>query len=191
MNQHLHFVAKCSAQRAIKAERLRFSSRSLLREVYLQFSSCRGRFRPVLVALMFGLAVFGLVGAAHGQEERRSRVPVVGKITGGPTREAFTGNVQSVDLERKLLKVTTVEGDVTEIFPVKKGMSVATPTGRHMKLGELKAGMSVLIYYTQAKDKRRVTDIILLALSPEQKNKKSPPPSSLLLGNGTDSPATA
>ena len=142
------------------------------------------QFRPALVALLCGLTAIALVKPTAGQEERRTRVPVVGKVAGGATREAFTGNVQSLALERKLLKVNTVEGNVTEIFPVKKSVSVSMPTGQRIKLGELKAGMSVLIYYEQRKDKRRVTEIVVLASSPEQEKKKSPPPSSFLLRNG-------
>jgi len=114
---------------------------------------------------------------ARGQGERRSRVPVLGKIAGGTERLAFSGRLQSVDLKRNLLKVETVEGGVTEVFPVKKGMKASMAQGRKIKLQELPPGTSIIVYYEQKKDRRTVTEIVVLAATGGEEKKKSPPPS--------------
>lgn len=116
--------------------------------------------------------------SADAQDERRTRVPALGKIAGGPSRQAFSGKVQSVDLKRNLLKVDTVEGGVTEIFPVKKNTPVSMAGGGKIKVNELAPGTSVIIYYEQGRDRRSVTEIVVLAASAgEDRKKKSPPPS--------------
>ncbi|MGD0922052.1 MAG: hypothetical protein ABSA70_09845 [Terriglobia bacterium] len=138
----------------------------------------RRRFQPVLIVLALGLAAITGMISADAQDERRSRVPALGKITGGPNRQAFSGKVQSVDLKRSLLKVDTVEGGVTEIFPVKKGTPVSMAGGGKIKVNELAPGTSVIVYYEQGKDRRTVTGIVVLAASAgEDKKEKSPPPS--------------
>jgi len=116
--------------------------------------------------------------SAPAQDERRTRLPMIGKITGGTSRQAFSGKVQSLDLKRNLLKVDTVEGGATEIFPVKKGTPVSMADGRKVKLRELAPGTNVIIYFEQKEDRRTVSEIVVLAASEgEGKKKKSPPPS--------------
>ena len=138
----------------------------------------RRRFQPGLIVLALGLAAITGIISADAQDERRTRVPVLGKIAGGPSRQAFSGKVQSVDLKRSLLKVETVEGGVTEIFPVKKNTPVSMADGGKIKLKDLAPGTSVIIYYEQGNDRRSVTEIVVLAASAgEDRKKKSPPPS--------------
>ena len=128
--------------------------------------------------LALGLAAITGIISADAQDERRTRVPALGKIAGGPSRQAFSGKVQSVDLKRSLLKVETVEGGVTEIFPVKKNTPVSMADGGKIKLKDLAPGTSVIIYYEQGNDRRSVTEIVVLAASAgEDRKKKSPPPS--------------
>lgn len=137
-----------------------------------------GRFPPALIVLLLALATISGIALSQAQEERRSRIPIIGRITGGPSRQAFSGKVQSVDLKRNLLKVDTVEGGATEIFPVKKGTPVSMADGGKIKLQELVPGTSVIIYYEQKEDRRTVSEIVVLAASEgESKKKKSPPPS--------------
>jgi hypothetical protein len=133
-------------------------------------------FRPLAVFLLCGLTTAVVTVPARGQGERRSRVPVLGKIAGGTERLAFSGRLQSVDLKRNLLKVETVEGGVTEIFPVKKGMTASMAQGKKIKLQELPPGTTIIVYYEQKRDRRAVTEIVVLAAAGEEK-KKSPPPS--------------
>jgi hypothetical protein len=116
--------------------------------------------------------------SAPAQDERRTRLPMIGKTTGGTSRQAFSGKVQSLDLKRNLLKVDTVEGGATEIFPVKKGTPVSMADGGKVKLRELAPGTNVIIYFEQKEDRRTVSEIVVLAASEvEGKKKKSPPPS--------------
>jgi hypothetical protein len=138
----------------------------------------RGRFRPALVLFLVTLATISGIALIQAQEERRSRVPVIGKITGGSSRQAFSGKVQSVDLKHKLLKVDTVEGGGTEIFPVTKGTSVSMAGGRKIKLQELAPGTDIIVYYEQKNERRAVSEIVVLASSKgEGKKKQSSPPS--------------
>jgi hypothetical protein len=132
--------------------------------------------RPVTWGLALGLAVsFGL-GVAPAQEHKR-KVPRLDKITaGGASQQAFSGKVQSVDLERSLLNVNTVQGGVTEIFPVKKTVHVMTANGDRLKLGGLTPGTNIIVYYEQKGDRRTVKQIVVLAAAPREE-KKSPPPS--------------
>jgi len=137
-----------------------------------------GRFPPALIVLLLTLATIAGIASTQAQDERRNRIPAIGKITGGPSRQAFSGKVQSLDLKRGLLKVNTVEGGVTEIFPVKKGTPISMADGGKIKLRELAPGTSVIVYYEQKEDRRTVSGIVVLAASEsERKKKKSLPPS--------------
>lgn len=128
--------------------------------------------------LAFALAVVCGLGVARAQEERSSKVPVLGKVAGGATQQAFSGKVQSLDLKRKLLNVNTVEGGGTEIFPIKKGVQVSTAGGEKLKLAQLTPGTDIIVYYEQKNARRTVKEIVVLAASPaEAKKKKTPPPS--------------
>ena len=137
----------------------------------------RYRADPVttIVAASFGLLT--LLCSAQAQDERRTKVPVIGKITSASTRLAFSGKVQSLDLQRNLLSVSTVEGSSTEFFPIRKGMSILLAKGGKIKLTELNPGTNVIIYYEQKGDRRTVKEIVVLAARPAEEEKKSPPPS--------------
>ncbi len=127
--------------------------------------------------LILTLALLMISGAASlsAQEERKHKVPIVDKISSGQSRQAFSGKVQSLDLERKLLNVDTVQGGNTEIFPVTKGVRVATANGGKLKLKALAPGTNVLIYYEQKGDRRTVREIIVLAAGPAEAKKPAPP----------------
>ena len=111
------------------------------------------------------------------QEDRRTKVPVVGKIVGGSNRQAFTGKVQSVDLKRNLLLVDTVEGSSTEYFPLKKNVNISRATGRRLTVKELARGTNVIVYYQVHDDRRTVTDIVVLGTANSSEAKKANPPS--------------
>lgn len=120
---------------------------------------------------------------ARGQDERRTKVPVIGKIAGGSSRQAFSGKVQSVDLKRNLLMIETVEGRATEFFPIKKNVPVETASGERLKVKELAPGTNVIVYYEVKEDRRSVSEIMVLGPGGEEKatdakdKKKSAPPS--------------
>lgn len=110
------------------------------------------------------VASIGL-GSALGQEQKR-RVPGLARITTGPSEQAFSGIVQSLDMRHKILNVNTVQGGVTEIFPIKKNVTVVMADGDKLKLTELKPGTNVLIYFEQRGDRRTVKQIVVLAAEP-------------------------
>lgn len=129
-----------------------------------------------LVGLFVALVLWGLPyrTTIKAQEQRKTKVPVLDKITsGGPTRQQFSGIVRSIDLESEILNVDTIKGNTTEIFPIKKKVHVVTADGSKLKLTKLKPGANVLVYYEQKGDHKTVTEIIVLAGGAVKK--KTPP----------------
>jgi 3-dehydroquinate synthase class II len=130
----------------------------------------------VRVGLFVALILLGLPfpDTLKGQEERKAKVPVISKITGGgPTQQAFTGIVKSIDFESEVLNVDNISGKSTEIFPLKKKVHVVTADGSKLKLARLKPGTNVIVYYDQKGDHRAVTQIVVLAGGAVKK--KTPP----------------
>ena len=80
-------------------------------------------------------------------------------------------------LHHQLLNVNTVQGENTEIFPLRKGTRVATANGGRKRLSQLTPGTNVLIYYEQRGDRRTVKQIVVLGAAPAKDKKASPPPS--------------
>jgi hypothetical protein len=137
--------------------------------------------RPATVLVAYGLAltlevVFGF-SSAHAQDQRRRKIPVVDKLTSGSYRQAFSGKLESIDLQRHVLEVDALEGKGMEIFPVNKGISVSTAGGEKLKLKELKPGNNIIIYYEQKGERRTVKEIVVLAAGADEENKKHSPPS--------------
>lgn len=137
--------------------------------------------RPSTGFVAYGVAlilavVFGF-SAAHAQDQRKRKIPVVDKLTSGSYRQAFSGKLDTMDLKHHVLEVDALEGKGMEIFPVNKGISVSTAGGEKLKLNDLKPGNNVLIYYEQKGDRRTVKEIVVLAAGAEEKNKKHSPPS--------------
>ncbi len=130
---------------------------------------------PAPILLAVALAMTASLAPGRAQEERKHKVPIMDKISAGPSRQAFTGKIQSLDLKRKLLNVNTVQGGNTEIFPMSKGVRVETADGEKLKLKALVPGTNVLIYYDQKGDQRTVKQIIVLAAGPAEAKKPSPP----------------
>ena len=129
----------------------------------------------VLIACL----TLSLVTAARAQDEhRRTKVPLIGKVTGGSNRQAFSGKVQAVDTKRQLLLVDTVEGAQTEYFPVKKNFEVTTAAGKKIRISELQPGSNVIVYYEVKDDRRSVTDILILGPKNPEKEEGTKKPSS-------------
>lgn len=127
--------------------------------------------------LLLATALTGFLGpGASRAQEHKTKVPGLDKITGAPNQQAFSGIVESLDKQRKVLNVNTVTGGAIEIFPIKKSVHVSTADGDKLTLTEVKPGANVLIYYEQKGDHRTVKEIIVLKGEPNPA-KKSPPPS--------------
>jgi hypothetical protein len=125
--------------------------------------------------LSFGIFTIILVAATaaglFAQDENRStKVPLIGKIAGGTHRQAFSGKVQSVDTKRKLLLVDAVEGSYTEYFKVNGDFSVNEPGGKRTRVSKLTPGTNIIVYYEVKNDRREVTDILILGSQPPDKD---------------------
>ena len=135
--------------------------------------------RNTLIGIVSGfLLTFCILGAARAQEERKHKMPGLDKLTSGAEHQAFSGTIQSLDLQHSILNVNTVKGGNTEVFPVKKSVHVESAGGGRLRLSELAPGTSVIVYYDQRGEHRNVRDIIVLqSASSKEKEKKSSPPS--------------
>jgi hypothetical protein len=126
---------------------------------------------PFIALILLGLPFCTTIKA---QEQHKSKVPVIDKITsGGPTQQAFTGIVKSVDFASEILNVDNINGKSTEIFPLRKKIHVVTADGSKLKLAKLRPGTNVIIYYDQKGDRRAVTQIVVLVSGAVKK--KTPP----------------
>ena len=116
-------------------------------------------------------ALLLLSGAVFAQQEK-PKFPGLDKILNANEHLAFTGTIKSVDEKHSILSVNSVEGENTEIFPIKHGTRVLTADGYRKRLDALSPGMHVIVYYDQRSDRRSVTNIQMLA---SQTKKKAPP----------------
>ncbi|HLY61189.1 MAG TPA: hypothetical protein VKV95_10605 [Terriglobia bacterium] len=126
---------------------------------------------PLIVIFAMGFQT------ARAQDQHKRKVPIVDKLTAGGNRQAFTGKVETLDLEHHVMELNAKESKSLEIFPVKKGISVTSADGEKMSLSQLKPGNEVIVYYEQKGDKRTVKDIVLLTAGTAEKPKGSAPPS--------------
>lgn len=130
-----------------------------------------------VLSLIVCLAIAAATTASAQEEQRSSKVPLIGNT--GPSRQAFSGVVQSVDAKRKLLLVNAVEGAYTEFFPVKAHFLVTTAEGKKIPVQKLEPGTNIIVYYEVRKDRRAVTDILILGTNkPEKEEDKKPASSS-------------
>ena len=117
-----------------------------------------------LLVLLMGVAAPRL-GA--GQDDHKKKVPVFDKITSVPEgQNEFNGKVQSLDLKNDVLNVQSLREDDTEIFPIKKTVTVAAANGYRVDISALKPGTNVLVYFDQRGDKRKVKEIVILGEAP-------------------------
>jgi len=117
-------------------------------------------------------AILLLVCVAPAQEEK-PKIPGLDKIISANEHLAFTGTVQSVDEKHNILRVDSVEGGNTEIFPIKHSTHVETADGFRKKLDILSPGTRVIVYYDQRADHRSVTRIELFASESKKKEPHS------------------
>lgn len=127
----------------------------------------------VLATCLFALAQ---AGALHAQG-RRSKVPIVGKLSSGSQQQAYSGKIESLNLKEKILNVTSRHGRQSEIFRVKKKVRIENLAGSRMDLAELTPGMTVLIYFAQKSGDLQVKNIVVLS-SGKSHRKGKPAPSS-------------
>jgi hypothetical protein len=136
-----------------------------------------GRSIRVMVALVAaGLFVFSQSAQLRAQSEMGS-VPVTRKPSPGRKQQAYSGRIQSLDLKEKILSVTALHGQDSEIFPIKKNVRVENLVGGRLRLDALTPGMSVLIYYDQKSGERTVKHIVVLSSGKSPAKGKSAPSS--------------
>ena len=106
---------------------------------------------------------------------QKSKVPIVGKLTSGNHKQAYSGKIQSLDLKQKILNVNSLHGRTTEIFPIKKNMHIESVNGNRLGMKALKPGATVLIYFDQKSGERTVKNIVVLSSGKDPaKGKRAP-----------------
>jgi hypothetical protein len=109
------------------------------------------------------LFVFLPASPLRAQQQHKHKLPVVGKMTDTPGRQAYSGTIESLNLKEKILNVFPLHGQRdTEIFPIKKDLRVEALDGKRLDLSALTPGTSVLIYYEERRGGRQVKNIIVL-----------------------------
>jgi hypothetical protein len=132
------------------------------------------RLRRIALWLLFACFSVPVLSFAQQGPGSRSKLPVINKITsGGPTRSAFTGSIQSLDRKLKVLDVSGAHGRSTAIFPLTKKIKISSINGQKLKLAALTPGTNVIVYYQQNAARRTVQQIIVLG-SDAPRTKKSP-----------------
>lgn len=124
-----------------------------------------------LVFLFVALVLLSLSHMAKAQEQPRiPKVPGISKSSTGPVQQMFSGVLKSIDLKEEILNVDAVNGNTSEMFPIRGKIHVSTADGDKIKLEKLKPGTNVLVYYDQKGERRTVTRIVVLAGSQKKKN---------------------
>jgi hypothetical protein len=136
------------------------------------------RAAPFLLAVLL-ICATTLAAQGPQEDEPMGRIPLPTKKTLTGVHRAFSGKVETLDMKRKVLIVATVEGGGSEIFPIKKGVSVSGARGKKLKLEELEPGTNIIVYYDYRDGRRSINEITVLAVDPSKKEakKESPPPS--------------
>jgi hypothetical protein len=129
--------------------------------------------------LTSALLLAAVMCAAQTTDQHKRRVPVIDKISGGPTEQAFSGAVKSLDVKGSVLEVTNARDGTDEYFPFKKSVRVSTADGKYATLDNVKLGWNVLIYYEEKDNGPSVKEIILLGPpKPAAEKTTAPPPPS-------------
>lgn len=147
----------------------RFDPRTVRRQLQRLQAPRRANWR--LLAVVSTILLFACVALA--QQEEKPKIPGLDKIIAANEHLAFTGTVKSVDEKHNVLSIDSVEGENTEIFPIKHSTHVETADGFRKKLDVLSPGTRVIVYYDQRADHRTVTRIELFA---SELKKKEPQP---------------
>jgi len=151
---------------------------SILKDLPLRFKGGETRLRRKILSAVAVMAFIRLCPAVLGQAPRPHHVPVIGKISGGSTHQAFSGKIASLDLKLNVLNVNAAEGGSTEIFPIKHNTEVRNAEGGKLRLKTLKPGTEVIVYYELKGSERTVKSIVVLSAGrAEEKEKKPSPPS--------------
>jgi hypothetical protein len=125
------------------------------------------------VGLIFPVILLIAAAAFAQQDDDKPKLPGLDKIISANEHLMFTGTVKALDEKHNFLTVSSVEGEDTEIFPVKHSTKVETSDGFRKKLEILSPGTRIMVYYDQRADHRTVTDIQLYTSESKKKEPHS------------------
>jgi hypothetical protein len=92
------------------------------------------------------------------------KIPLITKKKGSSSgQQTFVGKIKSIDAQKRVLVVTTTEGDQEESFDLKKGVQItsAHKTGQ-FKISDLSVGMLVTLYIKTSKSASEVYEILMM-----------------------------
>ncbi len=129
----------------------------------------------VTVVALAACSLACLPVASLRAQERKPKVPLLGKLGKNPNQAAYSGTVQSLDIKQNILSVNSRHGRDTEIFPLKKDLRVETLNGKRLQVEDLTPGTRVLIYFGQKHGERMVKNIVVLESGKNSRTTKPPP----------------
>ncbi len=125
------------------------------------------------VALIIPVILLIAVAAFAQDDQDKPKLPGLDKIISANEHLMFTGTVKTLDEKHNFLSVSSVEGEDTEIFPIKHSTHVETADGFRKKLDILSPGTRIIVYYDQRADHRTVTNIELYTSETKKKEPHS------------------
>ena len=132
-------------------------------------SASAGGYSLTAVAALLGVCLFLFFQAVplHAQE-RKNKVPIVGKLATSNRPAAYSGKIESLDVKHGIMNVNPIEGRNSEIFPFKKNVRIENLNGGRMELNALTPGTAVLIYFDQKSGERNIKNIVVLGSGKEK-----------------------
>ncbi|MDD5543377.1 MAG: hypothetical protein PHX83_09390 [Acidobacteriia bacterium] len=110
------------------------------------------------------LAVFLLLTLTFPLIAGGPKIPLVKKKKSGPAGDqTFVGKIKSIDTSKRVLVVTTIEGDQEESYEYKKSVDISSAhkTG-HFKISDLSVGMLVTLYMKSGKNAPEIYQILMM-----------------------------
>lgn len=142
--------------------------------------------RPGLSRRALGTVIQGLLCAlvlivgspnARGQGQGRPKMPGLNKPPAGPTEQAFSGKIESLNLKQHVLSVDALKGQSVEMFPIKNGVQISGADGKRLDFNALAPGTNVIIYYQLKGEQRKIKQIVVLSAEGIAKKKNRSPAS--------------
>jgi hypothetical protein len=92
------------------------------------------------------------------------KIPVVKKKKESQKKEhTFVGKIKSIDVKKRVLVLTTTEGDQEEAFNYKKGVRITSAhKAGNLKVSDLTAGMLLTLYIKSSNSSSEVYEILIM-----------------------------
>ena len=109
------------------------------------------------------LEVALLIAAIASLSLAISGIPGLRKKSSAKSEQTFVGKIKSIDTKKRVLVLTTTEGDQEESFDFKKGVRVTSAhKAGNLKVSDLTVGMLVTVYIKSNKSSSEIFEILIM-----------------------------